>query len=63
MATRPRNPLARAPLLGKGGVHQKSRSAERVKAKRQLRRELRRGSNTEGTDRPPRSFRARRCDG
>ncbi len=32
------NPIARAPILRKGGVHQKSRSAERQADKRQLRK-------------------------
>ncbi|HTI46975.1 MAG TPA: hypothetical protein VMB76_10485 [Casimicrobiaceae bacterium] len=26
---KPRNPVARSPLLGKGGVHEKSRGAKR----------------------------------
>jgi hypothetical protein len=36
-----RNPVARAPLLRKGGVHQKSKSAERQQTKQSLRREVR----------------------
>ena len=40
MATKPRNPVARSPLLRKGGVHGKSRSGERMKTKNALRREL-----------------------
>lgn len=31
------NPVARAPILSKGGAHQKTRSAERQADKRQLR--------------------------
>lgn len=31
------NPIARAPILSKGGAHQKTRSAERQADKRQLR--------------------------
>lgn len=38
---KPRNPVARTALLRKGGVHRKSRSAERHKARRELHRELR----------------------
>lgn len=33
---KPRNPVARSPLLGKGGPHEKSRSARRQMAKRDL---------------------------
>lgn len=36
-----RNPVAAAPLLRKGGVHQKSQSAQRTQARTQLRREIR----------------------
>lgn len=32
------NPVARAPILSKGGAHQKTRSAERQADKRQLRK-------------------------
>lgn len=32
------NPIARAPILSKGGAHQKTRSAERQADKRQLRK-------------------------
>ena len=32
------NPIARAPILRKGGAHQKSRSAERQAEKRELRK-------------------------
>ena len=35
-----RNPVARAPILGKGGVHEKSPSAKRQAEKRQLRKML-----------------------
>ncbi|HRD65245.1 MAG TPA: hypothetical protein PKY50_03735 [Candidatus Competibacter sp.] len=34
-----RNPVAAAPILRKGGAHQKSRTAERSKARDQLKRE------------------------
>ena len=37
---KPRNLAARTPLMRKGGVHQKSKSSERRKAKQQLRREV-----------------------
>jgi len=39
---KPRNPVARSPLLGKGGPHEKSASAKRQRAKAELARELRR---------------------
>ena len=39
MARKPRNPVARSPLLRKGGVHRKSRSAERMRSKRELKEE------------------------
>ena len=35
-----KNPLAKSPLLKKGGVHERSKSAERTKKKRELKREL-----------------------
>jgi hypothetical protein len=34
-----RNPVASAPILRKGGAHQKSKTAERVNARTQLRRD------------------------
>jgi len=37
MARRRTNPVARSPLLRKGGVHQKSKSAKRFKDKQALR--------------------------
>jgi hypothetical protein len=40
MSQKSRNPLATAPILRKGGVHQKTNSAQRNKAKRQLKKEL-----------------------
>ena len=39
MARKPRNPVARSPLLRKGGVHRKSRSADRMQSKRELKEE------------------------
>ena len=33
---KPRNPVATAPIMRKGGVHQKSRSGERQQGKQQL---------------------------
>ncbi|PWQ99816.1 hypothetical protein [Leucothrix pacifica] len=33
---KPRNPVANAPIMRKGGVHQKSRSGERQQEKQQL---------------------------
>jgi len=35
---KPRNPVARSPLLGKGGVHGKSNAAKRRQANLELRR-------------------------
>ena len=40
-APRPRNPVARSPLLGKGGAHGKSNAAKRRRAKVELQRSLR----------------------
>lgn len=34
------NPIARNPLMRKGGVHEKSRSAKRQQAKRDLRKQI-----------------------
>lgn len=39
MTSKPRNPVARSPLLRKGGAHRKSRSAERMRSKRELKDE------------------------
>jgi hypothetical protein len=41
-ASKPRNPVARSPLLGKGGPHGKSASAKRQRANADLAKELRR---------------------
>ena len=38
---RPRNPVARSPLLGKGGPHGKSTAAKRRQAKVELQKSLR----------------------
>jgi hypothetical protein len=38
---RPRNPVARSPLLGKGGAHGRSTAAKRRHAKIALQKELR----------------------
>jgi len=40
MKKKTRNPVARSPLLKKGGPHEKSRSAERMKEKKALRSEI-----------------------
>jgi len=42
---RPRNPVARSPLLGKGGAHGKSNAAKRRQAKVELQKVVR---ETEG---------------
>jgi len=39
MAKKPRNPVARSPLLRKGGAHRKSKSSERMKSNEALRKE------------------------
>lgn len=40
MPKRRSNPVARSPLMKKGGVHQKAKSAKRFKHKQALRREI-----------------------
>jgi hypothetical protein len=40
---KPRNPVARSPLLGKGGVHEKSRGAKRRAERIALQKLLREG--------------------
>ena len=45
MARKPRNPVARSPLLRKGGAHRKSKSAERMRSKRELKQEAEAGRN------------------
>lgn len=40
---RPRNPVARSPLLGKGGAHGRTTRAERRRAKVELLRRMREG--------------------
>jgi hypothetical protein len=37
---KPRNPVARSPLLGKGGAHGKSNAAKRRQAKVELQKSL-----------------------
>jgi hypothetical protein len=38
---KPRNPVARSPLLGKGGAHGRSNAAKRRRAKIELQKTLR----------------------
>ena len=38
---RPRNPVARSPLLGKGGAHGKTTAAKRRQAKVELQKKIR----------------------
>jgi len=45
LVPRPRNPVARSPLLGKGGAHGKSNAARRRQAKVELQKVVR---ETEG---------------
>jgi hypothetical protein len=40
MAKKPRNPVARSPLLRKGARHDKSKSSKRMKDKKTLRSEV-----------------------
>lgn len=40
MKQKPRNPVARSPIMKKGGVHQKSRSSERRQENRAIEVEL-----------------------
>jgi len=40
---KPRDPVARSPLLGKGGVHGKSNAARRRQGKIELHRQIREG--------------------
>lgn len=44
---KPRNPVARSPLLGKGGVHEKSAGARRRQANMAVRKLLRQGGEPE----------------
>jgi hypothetical protein len=39
--SKPRNPVARSPLLGKGGVHEKSTAAKRRRARMLLQKQVR----------------------
>ncbi len=41
LVPRPRNPVARSPLLGKGGAHGKSNAAKRRQAKIELQKSVR----------------------
>ncbi|WP_353570187.1 hypothetical protein [Candidatus Albibeggiatoa sp. nov. BB20] len=40
MPSRTRNYVARSPLLRKGGVHEKSKTTQRHKAKKELKKEI-----------------------
>lgn len=42
---RPRNPVARSPLLGKGGAHGRTTAAKRRRAKVELARQIREGES------------------
>ena len=44
---KPRNPVARSPLLGKGGVHEKSTRAKRRKANVAAQKLVRQGGEPE----------------
>jgi len=44
---RPRNPVARSPLLRKGGAHEKTQGARRRAANMAVQQQLRRGSEDE----------------
>ena len=45
MPKKPRNPVARSPLLSKGGAHKKSKSGQRMRSKDELRKEADRPDN------------------
>ena len=47
-APKPRNPVARSPLLHKGGVHGKSTGARRREARMALQRQLRERHDDDG---------------
>ena len=51
-----RNPVARAPVLSKGGYHVKSRSGERHKQKQHMQREARQWQSEKGANQPPSHF-------
>ena len=55
-SARPRNPVARSPLMRKGGVHQRSRSSKRFRDKQDLRREARSYWNSPDGGDGPRFF-------
>lgn len=44
MVRKTRNPVARSPLLRKGGAHRKTRSGERMQSKKVLREEVERST-------------------
>ena len=44
---KPRNPVARSPLLGKGGVHEKSTRAKRRQANMAVQKLVRQGGEPE----------------
>jgi hypothetical protein len=44
---RPRNPVARSPLLGKGGVHERSQGARRRQANMAVQKLLRQSGEPE----------------
>ena len=52
VAKKPRNPIARSPLLRKGGAHKKSKSGERMKSRDELRKEV--DESASETDKDPR---------
>jgi hypothetical protein len=47
MRVKPRNPVARSPLLGKGGVHGKSAGAKRRQARMELLKLAREAGSTD----------------
>ena len=53
---RVRNPVARSPLMRKGGVHQRAKSSKRFSDKQQLRRETVSYWNKQNGDESPRFF-------
>jgi len=50
MKDKPRNPVARSPIMKKGGVHQKSRTSERRQKKGAVQHELDEWKENKGQD-------------
>ena len=53
MARKSRNPVARSPLLRKGGAHRKTGSGERMRSKQALREEVEHATTGQPPERQP----------